>query len=92
LAGRFYTVIDDLFRQVGPPFVLANMQIVQNGMFWSRLLYRIIKLGQEYSANPTHCNNEEYATVYGPYNIEIAMFVLALLDLSWLKINIKKKT
>ncbi|MGB6594704.1 MAG: hypothetical protein WBE68_24640 [Candidatus Nitrosopolaris sp.] len=94
-AGRFYTVIDDLFRQVGPPFVLANMQIAPNGMFWSILLYRIIELGQEYSANPIQkeCNNnEEYATVYGPYNIETTMFVLALLVLSWLKINIKKKT
>jgi hypothetical protein len=93
-AGRFYTVIDDLFRQVGPPFVLAKMQIVPNGMFWSLLLYKIIELGQEYSANPIQkeCNNNEDATAYGGYNIETTMFVLGLMTLSWLKINIKKKT
>jgi hypothetical protein len=33
-AGRFHTIIDDLVRQVEPPFVLANMQIIPNGMFW----------------------------------------------------------
>src|SRR5215467_4590312 len=37
-------------------------------------------------------NNEEYATAYGPYNIETTMFVLVLITFSWLKINIKKKT
>jgi hypothetical protein len=94
-ADRFYTVIEGLFTQVGPPFVLTNMQIVPNGMFWSLLLYKIIELGQEYSANPIQkeCNhNEEYATAYGAYNIETTMFVLGLMTLSWLKINIKKKT
>ncbi len=40
-AGRFYTVIEDLFKQ-GTPFVLAKMQIITNGMFWSLLLYKII--------------------------------------------------
>ena len=94
-ADRFYTVIEDLFRQWGPPFVLANMKVIPNGMFWSLLLYKIIELGQEYSANPIQkeCNNnEEYATTYGAYNIETTMFVLGLMTLSWLKINIKKKT
>jgi hypothetical protein len=94
-AGRFYTVVDDLFRQAGPPFVLVNMQIAPNGTFWSLLLHRIIELGQEYSATPIQkecSNNEEYATAYGPYNIETTMFVLGLITLSWLKINIKKKT
>jgi hypothetical protein len=57
-AGRFYTVVDDLFRQAGPPFVLVNTEIVPNGMFWSLLLYRIIEVGQEYFANPIQkdCN------------------------------------
>jgi hypothetical protein len=94
-ADRFYTVIEDLFSQWGPPFVIAKMQIIPNGMFWSLLLYKIIELGQEYSANPIQkeCNNnEEYATVYGAYSIETTMFVLGLMTLSWLKINIKKKT
>jgi hypothetical protein len=33
---------------VGPPFVLANMQIVPNEMFCSLLLYKIIELGKEH--------------------------------------------
>jgi hypothetical protein len=80
-ADIFYTIIEDLFRQAGPPFVLANRQTVPNGMFWSLLLYRIIELGQEYSVTPIQkecSNNEEYATVYGPYSIETTMFVLGL--------------
>jgi hypothetical protein len=59
------------------------------------LLYKIIELEQEYSATPIQkecSNNEEYATAYGPYNIETVMFVLGLITLSWFKINIKKKT
>jgi hypothetical protein len=61
------------------------MQIVSNRMFWSLLLYGIIELGREYSATPIQkeCNNnKEYATAYGPYNIETPMFVLGLITLS----------
>ncbi len=93
-ADRFYTGIEDLFRQWGPPFVLANMKVIPNGMFWSLLLYKIIELAQEYSANPIQkeCNNnEEFATAYRGYNIETTMLVLGLMALSWFRINIKKK-
>ena len=91
----FYTVIDDLSREVGPPFVLAGSHIIPNGTFWALLVYKTIERGREFSANPTQreCSkSEENATAYGPYNIETTMFVLGLMTLSWLKINIKKKT
>ena len=92
-AEIFYTVIDDLFREVGPPFVLAGSHLIPNGTLWALLVYQTIERGRGFSANPTQreCSkSEKSATAYGPHNIKTTMF--GLMTLSWLKINIKKKT
>ncbi len=34
-AEIFYTAIDDLFRELGPPFVFAGLHLIPNGTFWA---------------------------------------------------------
>jgi hypothetical protein len=91
----FYLAIQDIFAAFGPPYGAADNKIVPNGFFWSSLAINSILRSQEYSAEPTEnqCSNkEEQITRYGYLHIESIMLMLGLMALSWLKVDLKKKT
>jgi hypothetical protein len=91
----FYSAIQDMFAAFGPAFGAADNKIVPNGFFWSSLAINIILRSQEYSAEPTQnqCSNkEEEITRYSYLHTESIMLMLGLMALSWLKVDLKKKT
>jgi hypothetical protein len=91
----FYLAIQDIFAAFGAPYGAADNKIVPNGFFWSSLAINIILRSQEYSAEPTQnqCSNkEEEITRYGYLHTESIMLMLGLMALSWLKVDLKKKT
>ncbi len=91
----FYLAIQDIFGTFGPPYGAADNKIIPNGFFWSSLAINAILRSQEYSAEPTQnqCSNkEEEITRYGYLNTESIMLTLGLAALSWLKVDLNKKT
>ena len=79
----FYSSIEKLFSQFGPPYGAGDNKVIPNGFFWSSLAIIVLLRSREYSANPTQnqCGNKENEVT-----------VLGLIILSWLKVNLKKKT
>ena len=91
----FYLAIQDIFTAFGPPYGAADNKIVPNGFFWSSLAINVILRSQEYSAEPiqNQCSNkEEEITMYSYLHTEGIMLTLGLMALSWLKVDLKKKT
>jgi hypothetical protein len=91
----FYLAIQDIFAAFGPPYGAADNKIVPNGFFWSSLTINSILRSQEYSAEPTQnqCSDkEEEITRYGYLHTESIMLMLGLMALSWLKVDLKKKS
>jgi hypothetical protein len=91
----FYLAIQDMFAAFGPPYGAADNKIIPNGFFWSSLAINVILRSQEYSAEPTQnqCGNkEEEITRYSYLHTESIMLMLGLMALSWLKVDLKKKT
>ena len=91
----FYLAIQDIFAVFGPPYGAADNKIIPNGFFWSSLAINAILRSQEYSAEPTQnqCSNkEEEITRYSYLHTESVMLMLGLMALSWLKVDLKKKT
>lgn len=91
----FYLAIQDIFSAFGPPYGAADNKIIPNGFFWSSLAINVILRNQEYSGEPTQnqCSNkEEEITRYSYLHTESTMLMLGLMALSWLTVNIKKKT
>jgi hypothetical protein len=91
----FYRDIQNLFTQYGDPVIFLDGRVIPNGIFWPALVNKIIEKGIEYSATPTQnqCSNKkEEATEYSGLHNETNMLMLGLIVLSWLAINIKKKT
>jgi hypothetical protein len=91
----FYLAIQDIFAAFGPPYGAADNKLVPNGFFWSSLAINVILRSEEYSAEPTQnqCSNkEEEITRYSYLHTESTMLMLGLMALSWLKVNLKKKT
>jgi hypothetical protein len=90
-----YNDMEQLFTQCGWPFVIAESKVIPNGLFWSSLVGIVMQRSIEYSATPMQdkCSTDiTKATSYGGYNYETNMLILGLMALSWLKVNIKKKT
>ena len=90
-----YNDMEQLFTQCGWPFVIAESKVIPNGLFWSSLVGIAMQRSIEYSATPMQdkCSTDiTKATSYGGYNYETNMLILGLMALSWLKVNIKKKT
>ena len=90
-----YTSIEELFSQFGPPYGAGDNKIIPNGFFWSSLAINVLLRSREYSANATQnqCSNKENeVTVYSYIHNETTMIMLGLIVLSWLKVNLKKKT
>ena len=90
-----YTSIEELFSQFGPPYGAGDNKIIPNGFFWSSLAINVLLRSREYSANPiqNQCSNKENeVTVYSYIHNETTMMMLGLIVLSWLKVNLKKKT
>jgi hypothetical protein len=90
-----YNDMEQLFTQCGWPFVIAENKVISNGLFWSSLVGIVMQRSIEYSATPMQdkCSPDiTKATSYGGYNYETNMLILGLMALSWLKVNIKKKT
>jgi hypothetical protein len=91
----FYLAIQDMFASFGSPYGAADNKIIPNGFFWSSLAINIILRSQEYSAEPAQnqCSNkEEEITKYSYLHTESIMIMLGLMALSWLKVDLKKKT
>src|SRR5919107_699152 len=64
-------------------------------LFWSSLVGIVMQRSIEYSVTPMQdqCSTDiTKATSYGGYNYETNMLILGLMALSWLKVNIQKKT
>jgi hypothetical protein len=94
-AKALYPVIEELFSQFGPPYGAADNKIVPNGFFWSALAINTLLRSREYAANPIQddCSNKkDEVTTYSYIHNETAMLTLGLTVLSWLKVNLKKKT
>jgi hypothetical protein len=91
----FYSSIQDLFASFGPPYGAADNKIVPNGFFWSSLAVNLLLHSREYSDAPTQnqCSNKEgEITQYSYLHTETVMLMLGIMTLSWLKVNLKKKT
>lgn len=90
-----YSSIQDLFASFGPPYGAADNKIVPNGFFWSSLAINVLLRSREHSDEPTQdqcVKNEEEITKYSYLHTETSMLMLGLMVLSWLKVNIKRKT
>lgn len=91
----FYSSIQDVFASFGPPYGAADNKIIPNGFFWSSLAINVLLQSREYSDEPTQnqCSNkEDEITQYGYLHTETGMLMLGIMVLSWLKVNLKKKT
>lgn len=91
----FYSAIQDIFAAFGSPYGAADNKIIPNGFFWSSIAINVILRSREYSDEPTQnqCSNkEEEITRYSYLHTESAMLMLGLMVLSWLKVNLTKKT
>jgi hypothetical protein len=85
----------DTFASFGPPFGAADNKIIPNGFFWSSLAVNVLLHSREYSNEPTQnqCSNkEDEITQYSYLHTETGMLMLGIMVLSWLKVNLKKKT
>ena len=94
-SGAFYSSIQDVFASFGPPYGAADNKIIPNGFFWSSLAVNVLLHSREYSNEPTQnqCSNkEDEITQYSYLNTETCMLMLGIMVLSWLKVNLKKKT
>lgn len=91
----FYSSIEEAFASFGPPYGAADNKIVPNGFFWSSLAVNVLLHSREYSDEPTQnqCSNkEDEITQYTYLHTETAMLMLGVMVLSWLKVQLKKKT
>lgn len=91
----FYSSIQEIFTSFGPPYGAADNKIVPNGFFWSSLAINVLLQSREYSDEPTQdqCGTkEEEITRYSYLHTDTGMMILGLMVLSWLKVNLKKKT
>jgi hypothetical protein len=91
----FYSAIQEIFAGFGPPYGAADNKIIPNGFFWSSLAINVILRSREYSDEPSQnqCSNKgEEITQYSYLQSESAMLMLGLMVLSWLKVNLEKKT
>jgi hypothetical protein len=92
---NFYSDVEELFGQFGPPYGAADNKIIPNGFFWSSLAINVLLKSREYCANPTQkeCSSkDEEITQYSFMHTETTLFMLALTALSWLTIDLRKKT
>ena len=94
-SDAFYSSIQDIFASFGPPYGAADNKIIPNGFFWSSLAVNVLLRSREYSDEPTQnqCSNkEDEITQYSYLHTETVMLMLGIMVLSWLKVNLKKKT
>src|SRR5947209_20529709 len=57
----FYSSVEELFGQFGPPYGAADNKIIPNGFFWSSLAINVLLKSREYSASPTQkeCSSKD---------------------------------
>ena len=94
-SDAFYSSIQDIFASFGPPYGAADNKIIPNGFFWSSLAINVLLRSREYSDEPTQnqCSNkEDEITQYSYLHTETVMLMLGIMVLSWLKVNLNKKT
>jgi len=90
----FYSSVEELFGQFGPPFGAADNKIIPNGFLWSSLAINVLLKSREYSASPTQkeCSSKDEEFVqYSFMHTETTLFMLAITARSWLTIDLKKK-
>jgi hypothetical protein len=84
-SNAFYSSIELLLSQFGPPYGAGDNKIIPNGFFWSSLAINVLLQSREYSANPTQkqCSNKENeVTVYSYIHNETTIMMLDLIVLS----------
>jgi hypothetical protein len=89
-----YLAVEELLRQFGPIYGAGDSKIIPNGFFWSALAVNVLLKTREYSANPVQneCSNkDEEVTQYSFMHTETTLLMLAIVVLSWLTVDIKKK-
>jgi hypothetical protein len=94
-SDAFFSSIQDVFASFGPPYGAADNKIIPNGFFWSSLAVNVLLHSREYSNGPTQnqcTNKEDEITQYSYLHTETVMLMLGIMVLSWLKVNLKKKT
>jgi hypothetical protein len=58
----FYSTVEDLFGQFGPPYGGADNKIIPNGFFWSSLAINVLLKSREFSiTTPTQkeCSSKD---------------------------------
>jgi hypothetical protein len=88
---EFYLALEELFGQFGPPFGAGDSKLIPNGFFWSALAVNILLKTRESVQNECSSKDEE-VTQYTFMHTETTLLMVALAVLSWLTIDIKKKT
>jgi hypothetical protein len=90
----FYEDIEALITITGGPAGNTSRGIVvPNLNFLMGLAYIAATRGNEFGTSPSQIQcDPANPTGYGPINVETMMLMLGLISLSWLKVNIKKKT
>ena len=90
----FYSSVEELFGQFGPPFGAADNKIIPNGFLWSSLAINVLLKSREYSASPTQkeCSSKDEEFIqYSFMHTQTTLFMLAITALSWLTMDLKKK-
>src|SRR5713226_6311649 len=59
----FYSSVEELLGQFGPPYGAADNKIIPNGFFWSSLAINVLLKSREYSANPTQKERMGFVTI-----------------------------
>lgn len=90
----FYSTVEELFEQFGPPYGGADNKIIPNGFFWCSVAINVLLKSREYSATPTQkeCSSkDEEITQYSFMHTETTLFMLAVTVLSWLTYRPQEK-
>jgi hypothetical protein len=85
--------IQEIISQYGSPIVIIDNRHTINAAFLGALVNLAIQKEAEYSALPVQnkCDTINF-TKYDYASVETIMLMTGLISLSWLSINIKKKT
>src|ERR671915_749510 len=88
-----YIEIQKLIEQYGPPSVFLNGRPIYNAAFLIEFFNLALKNGSEYSLPPQQkeCYKDNI-TEYNYGNMETIMLMIGLTSLSWLSLNIERKT
>src|SRR5947209_11103496 len=82
----FYSSVEELFGQFGPPYGAADNKIIPNGFFWSSLAINVLLKSREYSASPTQkkCSSKDKEFFNNTFmKIKKIFLIFAIKSFSW---------